>query len=401
MWRPSIGKHGPAVLARAATYARGDGLAGQTDDDAAAILTVDLGAIVANYRMLAARAAPAICAAVVKADAYGLGVAEVAPALARAGCEHFFVAHAAEGVALRRVLGAGAAIHVLHGPLPGTEPIFTREALVPVLNSAAQAAGWQAGGGGMATLQVDTGMARLGVPAQELAGLPALDLCSVMSHLACADDPAHPANAAQRAAFAALRARWPGVPASLAASSGIFLGPAYHFDMVRPGASLYGGAPQAGANPMRPVVRLQARVIQVRDIPQGAAVGYGESWRAGVPSRIATIACGYADGYRRSASNHGAAWLDGVRLPVVGRVSMDSITLDATALPPGRLSPGTLVELIGPHWTIDDVAATAGTIGYEVLTSLGQRFRRRYAPYFAQSSTTLPLLPDSIVSNPA
>ncbi len=340
------------------------------------MLTVDLAAIIANYRALAARAAPAVCAAVVKADAYGVGMAEVAPALARAGCQQFFVAHRAEGAALRRLLGGAPAIHVLHGPLPGSAAGFLADRLLPVLNSAAQAADWA--GRGPAVLQVDTGMARLGVPPADLDALGGVAPAMVMSHLGCADTPDHPANAAQLAAFRAVLARFPGIPASLAASSGIFLGPEFRFDLVRPGAALYGGAPQPGANPMRPVVRLEAPVIQVRDIEAGAAVGYGATWRAASPARIATIACGYADGYRRSASNRGVAWLDGVRLPVVGRVSMDSITLDVSALPQGRIAPGTMVTLIGPDWTIDDVAATAGTIGYEVLTSLGRRFRRRY-----------------------
>lgn len=359
-------------------------------DDAAshagAILTIDLGAVAANYRALAGCAHPAVCAAVVKADAYGLGAAKVAPALARAGCRHFFVAHAEEGIALRAVLGGDPTLYVLHGPMPGTEAAFHAHGLVPVLNSAAQVAGWvafaqQQGAVLPAVLQVDSGMNRLGVPKAELDaldGLAALDLRFVMSHLACADDPGHPANAAQLGHFRTLLARWPRAAASLAASSGIFLGPQFRFDLVRPGAALYGVAPQPGPNPMRPVVRLQARVIQVREIARGAAVGYGQTWHAPGPARIATIGAGYADGFLRSASNRGSAWLGDLCLPFAGRVSMDSITLDASAAPEGALRPGACVDLIGPRWTVDDAAAAAGTIGYEVLTALGHRYHRRY-----------------------
>ncbi len=353
---------------------------------AGAILTIDLGAIVANWRALAARASPALCAAVVKADAYGSGAARVAPALEAAGCRYFFVAHLDEGIALRAALGREPAIAVLHGAMPGTEADMAAHDLVPVLNSAQQVAAWTALARArrarlLAILQVDTGMARLGVPPGELdqlGRLADLDLRYVMSHLACADDPAHPANAAQLATFRALRGRWPSVPASLAASSGIFLGPDFHFDLVRPGAALYGLAPQPGLNPMQPCVRLQARIVQTRDIPPGEAVGYGHTWRASSPTRIATIAAGYADGFPRSASNRGCAWLDEVRLPFAGRVSMDSITLDASAAPENALQPGTLVDLIGPHWTVDDAAAAAGTIGYEMLTAFGQRYHRCY-----------------------
>lgn len=358
----------------------------ETGQTGTAVLTIDLGAIVRNWQALAARAHPAICAAVVKADAYGLGAAAVAPALARAGCRHFFVAHLAEGVALRRLLGAGPEIQVLHGPPPGSETAFVAHDLVPVLNSLAQAEAWAAFARAHtaplpASVQIDTGMARLGVtPAEieQLAACPGLDVRSVLSHLACADTPTHPANAAQLAAFRALRRHWPGARASLAASFGIFLGHDYHFDMVRPGAALFGIAPVAGPNPMESVVRLQAPVIQVREIAAGAAVGYGHTWRAGEPARIATLGIGYADGLPRSLSNRGAARLGAQRLPLVGRISMDSITLDASAVPPERLAPGTLLDLIGPHCDVDTLAAEAGTVGYELLTRLGERFMRHY-----------------------
>jgi alanine racemase len=350
------------------------------------VLTIDLDAVVRNYRLLAARAAPAVCAAVVKANAYGLGLARVAPALAAAGCREFFVAHLAEGIALRRVLGAGVVIAVLHGPPPGDEAAFPAYDLCPVLNSAAQIAAWRAlalarGVALPAALQFDTGMHRLGLPPAEMDALD--DLAGLaprllMSHLACADTPAHPANERQRAVFAALCARLPGVPASLAASSGIFLGPGYHCDLVRPGAALYGIAPGAGANPLHPVVRLSAPVIQCRAVAAGDAVGYGQSWQAAAPGRIATIAIGYADGLPRSLGNRGCGWFGATRLPLVGRVSMDSITLDVSALPPEALARGAMVDLIGPHGGVDALATAAGTIGYELLCTLGPRLRRVY-----------------------
>jgi alanine racemase len=362
--------------------------------EAGALLTIDLGAVCDNWRALRARVAhggSADCAAVLKADAYGLGAAQVGPALAAAGCRQFFVAHVAEGAALRPLLPADAAVYVLHGPPPGAEADCLARGLVPVLNSLQQVDAWQAlavrqGRALPAVLQVDSGMSRLGLSPAELdrlAGradaLAGIDLCCVMSHLANAEEPQHPGNAMQRAAFEAARRMLPPAPASLANSSGIFLGPDYHFDLVRPGAALYGVAPVAGApNPMRPVVRLQAKVMQVRHVDTGTAVGYGFAWRAARPSRIATVSVGYADGWHRSQGPRGAAWFDGVELPLAGRVSMDTITLDASALPEGALQPGTLVDLIDAEHGVDAVAARAGTIGYEVLTGLGRRYQRHY-----------------------
>ncbi|NYZ12686.1 alanine racemase [Azospirillum sp. RWY-5-1] len=360
-------------------------------DRAGAVLTIDLDAIVANHRLLRARFTGAHCAAVVKADAYGLGAARVAPALAAAGCWQFFVAHLDEGIALRPHLPAGAEIFVLHGPPPGTERDVTAHHLTPVLNSLEQIAGWhaaarRAGRPLPAVVQVDTGMARLGLSAAELdritddpSLLDGVALRAVMSHLASAEDQGNPANAAQLARFRDARRRLPPAPGSFANSSGIFLGVEFHADLARPGAALYGVAPVAGAaNPMRPVVRLQGRVIQLRDVPAGTAVGYGGAFTTERPTRIATVSVGYADGFLRSLGNRGAAHLDGVALPILGRVSMDTITLDATAVPEGLIGHGTAVDLIGPHQTVDDVAALAGTIGYEILTSLGRRYARRY-----------------------
>lgn len=358
---------------------------------AGAVLSIDLGAIQANWRLLQARLGSAACAAVLKADAYGLGAAQVAPALAAAGCENFFVAHLHEGIALRAHVPAGVRIHVLHGCFAGTEAECAAHDLIPVLNSPGQLAAWAAlsvarGRRLPALIQIDTGMARFGFTEADLKAaiadgraLAAIDPRGVMSHLACADEPGHPANAAQRARFDALRALLPPLPASLSASSGIFLGPDFHYQMARPGAALYGVNPSPGEmNPMRPVVRLDARVIQLRDVPAGTPVGYGHTARTAGPARLATIAVGYADGYPRAGSNTGAAWFAGVPLPVLGRVSMDSIILDASALPEGALHEGALVTLIGPQRDIDAVGADCCTIGYEILTSLGRRYHRRY-----------------------
>jgi alanine racemase len=364
---------------------------GRDPDIAGATLTIDLGALADNYRLLRACLSGGDCAAVVKADAYGLGAAQVAAALWRAGCRQFFVAHLQEGIALRAALPADAEIFVLNGLMPGAETACLDAGLTPVLNSLAQIAGWtdlsrQQGRALPAILQIDSGMARLGLSPAEvdlLAGEPArlggVALRAVMSHLACADEPAHPANRAQLARFEAQRRRLPPAPASFANSSGIFLGSDYHFDLARPGAALYGVAPVPGApNPMRAVVRLDVRVIQTREISAGDGVGYGHAFQATKPTRIATLAIGYADGWPRCISRTGLAYVDGRALPIAGRVSMDSLTLDITTLPADMLKPGDFVELLGPHQSIDAVASAAGTIGYEILTSLGGRYRRRY-----------------------
>jgi len=358
---------------------------------AGAILTIDLAAIAENYRLLQEQAQTAVCAAVVKADAYGLGAEDVAPVLARAGCRQFFVAHLDEGIELRRILGSGATIAVLHGPLPGTETDFVAHDLVPVLNSLDQISRWAAtalsvGRRLPAVLQVDTGMTRFGLSLADIRilidhprSLQAFDVRLVMTHLACADEPDHPANAMQLAAFRQAAAGLPRYRMGLAASSGIFLGPEYHFDLVRPGAALYGITPQPGRpNPMRPVVRLQGKVVQVRDVPAHTPVGYGHTARTTTPSQLATVAVGYADGFMRSLSGHGGAWFNGSRLPILGRVSMDSIILDTTAVPDGCLFPGALIDLIGPDQDLDALAREAGTIGYELLTSLGSRYHRQY-----------------------
>lgn len=358
---------------------------------AGASLCIDLGAIRRNYRLLRRQAGKATCAAVLKADAYSLGAGRVAPVLEQDGCRHFFVAHLDEGIALRRCLAARSEIFVLHGPPPGAEQECIEHGLIPVLNSLQQVAGWRKlchllGRRLAAVIQVDTGMSRMGLAPDEAellllyqSSLNAIDLRYLMSHLACADSPTHSMNEMQLRRFLTLRSRFPAMPASLANSSGIFLGGPYQFDLVRPGAALYGLAPIAGeANPMHPVVTLQGKIIQTRTIGTGNCVGYGMTYRAAGKRVIATVAIGYADGWMRSMSNRGMAFIDGICAPIVGTVSMDSITLDVSGIDEGRLFPGTMVELLGPHQSVDAVAARAGTIGYEILTSLGNRFHRTY-----------------------
>ena len=325
-----------------------------------------------------------------KADGYGLGAGQVGRALWDQGCRRFFVAQLGEGLRLRPAL-PDAEIAVLNGLTAGSESEFTAASLTPVLNSLGDLERWQShcrtnGRALPAILHLDTGMNRLGLGPDELSRLGdssdllnGVELRLIMSHLACADDARDPMNGVQTERFRAALALLPSAPASLANSSGVFLGQQFHFDLTRPGCALYGINPTpADANPMKQTVRLDARVLQVREVAAGASVGYGASYRTRRPTRIATVAVGYADGYLRSLSGKGAVYADGVALPLVGRVSMDLITVDATEAPEGLVSPGRLVEVIGPNRTPDDVARDAGTIGYEVLTGLGSRYRRVY-----------------------
>jgi alanine racemase len=361
-------------------------------DTAAARLIIDLAAIAGNFRFLATRVRPAKVGVAVKADAYGLGMARVAPALLEAGARTFFVAWLEEGIALRRFL-PDVEILCLNGIAPGAAEAYAAHRLTPVLGSLEEIAEWRAtshGGGAPAGLQIDSGMARLGLSAEEVDRLVAdrrpfdgLNLTLVMSHLACGDDPDEPMNLAQRASFERDRGRLglDHLRSSLAASGGSFREYDFHLDLVRPGAALYGLAPLMGeANPMAQVVRLQAKILQVRRVDRGMTVGYGATHRTTRPSRLATISAGYADGYFRSLSNRGHAYLGPVRVPVVGRVSMDLLTLDVTDAPPEEARRGAWVDLIGPDHTVDDLAAEAGTIGYEILTALGRRYARHYLP---------------------
>ncbi len=373
-----------------------------------ATLTVDLRAVRANYRLLRSRlSVSALCAGVVKADGYGLGASYVSRALFAEGCRHFFVAHLDEGLALRPYLPRAAAIFILNGLPRGAERECAAAGLVPVLNSLEQAEAWAECAHHLkrslpAVIQVDSGMNRLGLTAKDAAILAetharmgAFDLRYIMSHLACADTPAHEANAMQLATFRRLAALFPNVPRSLANSSGIFLGPDYHFSLARPGCALYGVNPDpAAANPMRPVVRLTAKVIQLRDVMPGDCVGYGWDARARGEARLATLSFGYADGFHRGWGKGGAVFFEGLRLPIVGRVSMDSIVIDASAVAPGRLGPDSEVEVIGDDQPVDDLASAAGTIGYEVLTGLGSRYQRIYLG--AEENVPSPMLEDSL-----
>jgi alanine racemase len=355
-----------------------------------AVLTIDLAAIRSNYRRLCREAGGSACAAVVKADAYGLGIEAVAPALAEAGAERFFVAQLGEAITLRRLLPA-AEIYVLNGLVAGAEGDYPAHGLRPVLNSLDEVARYAALAETLerplpAALHLDTGMSRLGLPADELDRLAAeprrlegIALAYVISHLACAEEADHPLNARQLAAFVAARARLPAAPASFANSSGIFLGSAYHFDLCRPGVALYGVNPTPERpNPMSQVVKLQGKILQVRAIDAPESVGYGALFQASGPRRIATVGVGYADGYLRSLSNRGQALIGGKRVPVVGRVSMDLLTLDVSSLPEAAARPGTSVELIGGAQDVDALARQAGSIGYEILTALGRRYHRVY-----------------------
>ncbi|MFL9828314.1 alanine racemase [Rhodoplanes sp. SY1] len=357
------------------------------------VLTVDLAALVANWRDLARRVMPADCAAVVKADAYGCGLVEVAGALARAGCKTFFVAHLTEARTLRRAV-PDAVIYVLNGIPPAGAAAFADARVRPVIGSMAELVEWDAfcrvnAWTGGAALHVDTGMNRLGLSLEDAAALaPRLEapdhgISLVMSHLACADEPAHPLNERQIQAFREVRMLFRGTDASLANSSGVFLGPSTHCEMVRPGIALYGGNPIPGSeNPMRPVVRLEARVVQVRKIRRGETVGYGAAWTAPRESRIAIAAVGYGDGFLRASAALGQtqpqAVVVGKRCPIVGRISMDLLAIDVTALPEVSPRRGDWVTLLGEEFPVDAAAPFGGQISYEVLTSLGRRYHRSW-----------------------
>jgi alanine racemase len=373
------------------------------------ILTIDLAAIVKNWKAMANRVVPADCAAVVKADAYGCGIDKVAATLAEAGCTTFFVAHLTEARHVRAAVRAAApeaAIYVLNGFPPGTAATFAEINARPVIGSLAEFVEWDAyrtatRWGGGAALHFNTGMNRLGFAIEEAAlfttrvKMPDHGISLVMSHLACADTPSHPLNAKQIEAFRDLRFMFRGTPTSLANSSGIFLGPATHCDMVRPGAALFGVNPTPTTlNLMEPVITLKARVVQVRNVPRGDTVGYGATWAAPRASRIAIVSVGYGDGYPRaadgarmvpkgkpaesSAKSDAFALIAGRRCPMVGRISMDLMAFDVSLLPEEEVRRGAHATLIGHDITVDDVASWSGTIAYEVLTGLGRRYRREW-----------------------
>lgn len=337
-------------------------------------LTVDLDALVANYRTLEAVSGVPVHP-VVKADAYGLGAVAVARRLVTEGARTFFVARASEGEALRAALGDVASIYVLDGCAPGRAARLIAAGLKPVLNSPEQAAEWRAAGGGACGLQIDTGMNRLGFrPEDAPEPFDGLDL--VLSHLACADEPDHPMNLIQRDAFAAVSARYSGALRSFANSGGCFLGPYHAFDAVRPGICLYGGGPEGRPDPrIRPVATFAAEVLQVREVRAGESVGYSRGFVADRPTRVATIGAGYADGVLRSSSPDGRVAVAGRLRPILGRVSMDVLAVDVGDL---TVVPGDEVELFGATRMLDDAARAAGTVAWELLTSVGARVERRH-----------------------
>jgi alanine racemase len=360
-------------------------------EHAGAILTIDLGAIAANWRLLRDRLGGAECGAVIKADAYGLGLKPVAETLWRAGCRSYFVALTSEGVALRAILPQ-ADIFVLQGLAAGEESDMVAQRLVPVLNAIEEIARWRGyahkiGGAPLSgAIMFDTGMSRLGLEPREAqalasdhAALDGIALSCLMSHLVVAEERDNPITARQLADFNALRRLFPPARGSICNSSAAFLGREYALDLARPGAAIFGLAPLVGEpNPMAPVVTLKGRILQVREIDSPRTVGYGATHRATAPMRVATVAVGYADGYLRSLSSRGSGFLGENRVKVVGRVSMDLITFDVTGVPAHLARAGELIELIGPRHTPDDLAEEAGTIGYEILTGLGPRYHRVY-----------------------
>lgn len=361
---------------------------------AGATLTIDLAGLAENWRMIANRVSPAECSATIKADGYGCGVSEVAKALWQAGCRTFFVALPWEGKQVREELPE-AIIYVLDGLFGGQSEFYIAHNLRPCLVSPEQVNEWAETSDGKykAGIHADTGINRLGLDATQAESLARSSdlvdragLCLLMSHLASADDETNTSNEQQRTEFNRLRKLFPALPASLANSPGVFLGSDYAYDIVRPGVALYGGNPAVNKpNPMQPVVSLRAPILQVRDVAKGEGVGYGATWRAERPSRIAIVGVGYADGLHRAMSwpafQDGPAEVSitGRRAPIVGRVSMDMITIDITDFAPENLSPGTEVELLGPNIGVDDWARWAGTIPYEILTSLGRRYARVYS----------------------
>jgi len=365
-------------------------------DLAGAVLSIDLTALQHNYRVLSKKAGRADCGAAVKGNAYGLGLEPVARALWEAGCRSFFVARPKEGEDLRALLPQ-AVIYVLDGLFPGQAEFYARNDLRSALISIDEAREWAAFGRqyGRAlpcALHVDTGINRLGLTSDEFTNLLAddflkagLDISLLMSHLACADDPGHALNKTQMKRFWELRKMLPEVPASLSNSSGIFLGKDYAHDLCRPGIALYGGNPTPGKkNPMRAVATLEGTVLQVRHVKKGETVGYSATWKAPRDSRIAILGAGYKDGVPRHLSSKqkdgpAQVYVCGKRCPIVGRVSMDMMGVDVTALPRAKVQRSTPAEILGPHIDIEVAAGWAGTISYELLTRLGSRYARLYS----------------------
>jgi alanine racemase len=356
-----------------------------------AVLTIDLKALASNYRLLARRSGAAVCAAAIKGEAYGIGLEQSAKTLWNADCRDYFVARPQEGAILRKILPK-AAIYILDGLYPDQAALYLKHSLVPCLGTTAQVKDWAANGKSRpCALHVDTGINRLGLSASEFTKVAGdtklnykLNIALLMSHFACSDDVNSAMNAMQLQRFKQAHALYPHLRASLANSSGIFLGRTYAFDMTRPGIALYGGNPTPHAkNPMKPVAHLHLRVLQVRTVPKGETVGYSATWQALRDSRIAVLAAGYRDGIPRKLSSSNAndpaqVWLGGKHCPIVGRVSMDMMCVDVTDAP--RVRADDFAELFGKHISVDEVASWAGTISYELLTHLGNRYERVYKP---------------------
>ena len=344
-------------------------------------LSVNLTALEKNYFTLINELPSAELAAVVKANAYGLGVEEIATLLSRLGCMKFFVATLEEGIELRQIL-PNAKIFIFHGAPAGAEDELVANSLIPVLNSIEQIENWQPHSKYAAALHIDTGMSRLGLSPTEctrIGYLHSFNIELTMSHLSCAENKKHPKNIEQITLFKDLLKLLPTKQASLAASSGIFLGPSYHFDLCRSGVALYGINPTPfTSNPLEQVIRLQAKIIQIRSVDTPQTVGYGASHEVKGPTKIATLAIGYADGYMRSLGNSGIAYIDNYQVPVVGRISMDLTMVDVSSVPDHMISSKTMVDLIGPNNPIDQVAKQANTISYELLSGLGSRVNRQY-----------------------
>lgn len=362
--------------------------------DCQATLTIRLDRIIENYQSCRVHSGGADCAAMVKADAYGMGIEQVAPALYhQAGCETFFVANLAEAIKLRHMV-PDAVIYVLNGVFPGHQEYFSRHDIRPVLNDLSQIRLWAdfrppAGDPPRPPCAVhfDTGINRLGLSPGETAQFIAdaalrtkLELALVMSHLACSDEPEHPMNRAQLRDFSAITEAFPGVRASLANSGGILLGPDYHFDLTRPGLMLFGGNPAKGPLPtgIEAAFRISGKILQIRDLDPDMTVGYGATWRTASPARIAIINVGYADGYLQMFNNCGVAGINGAIVPVVGRVSMDMVAVDISALNDGAVDIGTDVELLGPHITLEMASEVSSLSQYEILTGVKERYQRSY-----------------------
>jgi len=355
-------------------------------------LEINIDSIIHNYQLINNKVGNTECAAVLKADAYGMGASVVAKALDKVGCSTFFVATIDEGIELRACFSKNEnQIAVLSGLLEGSEDIFYSNKLTPVLNDTEQIKKWaiynkQKKISAPSILHIDTGMNRLGLTINELydiiknpTELKELHVEWIMSHLACGDQPRDIMNEKQLSVFLNAKKEFPNVKASLANSAGVFLGQSYHLDMVRPGIALYGsGSGSIPSKPLKQVIKLYSRILQIRTLSTGASVGYGASYRVSEATRVATVGLGYADGYLRSLSNCSWVFFNGLRLPVIGRISMDYITIDITQIASEKIKTGDFIEIIGDKFTLDDLATVANTVPHELLTRLGTRHHRIY-----------------------